>query len=176
MQEWQLIMRELLRNPTAILIFAVILMVFFVGFLIFDPFASRRHRHHGHRSGGRRRSLRQRIALPFVRMREVWKALHDYARRRARRRAEPSGWPSRCGVSQGSRGPVPGAWRTDDLLETFVAIPLSGIGTFVGLAIFGKGGEPELLPQARAAQRTLVSGWAALGGAGAVGARLSSVQ
>jgi hypothetical protein len=65
----------------------LVVLGLFAGFLIFDPFASSKRRHHGHRSHGPRPTLRQRLARPFVRVRTAWKVLQDYARRRARRRA-----------------------------------------------------------------------------------------
>jgi hypothetical protein len=87
MDETQIIIREFFSNPQALLIFAVIILVLFVGFLIFDPFASSKRRHHGPHSRTPRLTLRQRLGKPFVQMRAAWQAVHDHARRRARRRA-----------------------------------------------------------------------------------------
>lgn len=89
MNDTQEVIRDLFSNPMALLYLAVIVLVLFIGLLVFDPFRGQKSRHHGHGSSARlpQRSLRQRLLAPFVQMRANWMVLASFARRRARRRA-----------------------------------------------------------------------------------------
>jgi hypothetical protein len=89
MNDTEDVLRDLLSNPMALLYLAVIVLVLFIGLLVFDPFRGEKRRHHGHGSSSRlsQRTLRQRLLAPFVQMRANWMALASFARRRARRRA-----------------------------------------------------------------------------------------